>query len=75
MVFTDFAEATLAAEAAGMSVLGTCKPDAEPTYLLIPKDADELACRNAAFEALVGRPISDGEEYLLELVESRAAED
>lgn len=80
MVFTDYAEAKAAAEAADMSFVAF-GPKAGPDtmtvsgYVLVAADASPTECRDAAFEAMHGRPFHPNEELLLTLAEARSAED
>jgi hypothetical protein len=76
MVFTDWAEAKKAAEAADQSFIGFGKEGELPQgYVLVAKDATAIECRNAAFEAMRGRPIDPREELLLEVAGAYGAED
>lgn len=74
MVFTEYSKAREAAEAAGLAVLGYADHGNTRGYVLVDKEADDVDCRNAAFEAMRGRPIDHREELLLSLVEARSAE-
>ncbi len=75
MVFTSHAEAKAAAEAADCSFIGFGPEAGKFTgYVLVDADADPIACRNVAFEAMRGRPIDRREELLVSLVEARSAE-
>lgn len=77
MVFTDYAEAKQAADEAAMSFVGFGGETAftYDGYVLVAKDATPVECRNAAFEAMRGRPIDEREEVLLTLAEARSAQD
>lgn len=75
MVFSSHAEAKAAAEAAGLSFIGFGPDGAKfQGYVLVDPEASPAECRNAAFEAMRGRPIDHREELLLTLVEARSAE-
>lgn len=77
MVFSDYAEAKQAAEEADMSFIGFGGETAATFdgYVLVAKDATPIECRNAAFEAMRGRPLDPREEILLTLAEARSAQD
>lgn len=76
MVFTEYSKAREAAEAAGLAVVGFGNEhDGQLAgYVLVDPGSDPEACRNAAFEAMRGRPIDPREELLLGLVEARSAQ-
>lgn len=69
----DYLRARGAADEHGMSVCGTFK-DGKPLYFLASPDATDDRIRELAFEAQNGRPMTEDELRLLNLVKSRRPE-
>lgn len=60
----DFLKASAEAAEHGLSVCGTFK-EGRPLYFLVDAEATEGDVRDAAFEAVNGRPISDDERQMI----------
>lgn len=67
--FLEWADARREADAKGLSVLGSYKPDGTPFYVLVDEGAETGDCLRRAFRGMHGREMSGYEEFVLKLGE------